>query len=28
MLYHTDSGVEEIAKVIGETIDWSVPDKH
>jgi len=28
MLYHGDSGIEEIAKVIGETIDWSKPDKH
>lgn len=28
MLYHTDSSVEEIAKVIGETIDWSQADKH
>jgi hypothetical protein len=28
MLYHTDSGLEEIAKVIGETVDWSKPDKH
>ncbi len=28
MLYHMDSGVEELAKVIGETIDWSKPDKH
>ena len=28
MLYHTDSGIEEIAKVIGETVDWNVVDKH
>ncbi len=28
MLYHTDSGVEEIAKVIGESIDWNKADTH
>ncbi len=28
MLYHADNGVEEMAKVIGETIDWSKPDLH
>jgi hypothetical protein len=28
MLYHTDSGVEELAKIIGETIDWGTPDTH
>ncbi len=28
MLYHTDSGIVEIAKVIGETIDWSKADTH
>ncbi len=28
MLYHMDSGVEELAKVIGETIDWNTPDTH
>jgi len=28
MLYHTDSGVEEIAKIINETVDWSKPDIH
>lgn len=28
MLYHMDSGVEELAKIIGETIDWNTPDTH
>ena len=28
LLYHTDSGVEEMAKKIGETIDWNKPDTH
>lgn len=28
MLYHADSDVEKIAKVIGETIDWSKADTH
>jgi ferric-dicitrate binding protein FerR (iron transport regulator) len=28
MLYHTDSGIEEIAEVIGEKIDWNKADKH
>lgn len=26
LLYHTDSGVEEMAKKINETVDWSKPD--
>ena len=28
LLYHNDRGVEEMAKIIGETIDWSKPDIH
>lgn len=28
MLYHTDSGIEEMAKVIGEKVDWNTPDTH
>lgn len=27
LLYHNDSGIEEMAKIINETIDWSKPDQ-
>jgi ferric-dicitrate binding protein FerR (iron transport regulator) len=26
LLYHDDSGIEEMAKIINETVDWSKPD--
>lgn len=28
LLYHNDGGVEELARVINEKIDWSKPDLH
>jgi len=28
LLYHTDSGIEEMAKIINEKVDWSKPDTH
>lgn len=27
LLYHNDSGIEEMAKIISETIDWEKPDR-
>jgi len=28
LLYHNDSGIEELARLIGEKIDWTTPDRH
>jgi hypothetical protein len=27
LLYHNDSGIEEMAKIINETVDWNKPDQ-
>ncbi len=28
LLYHSDEGIEEMAQIIDETVDWSKPDRH